>query len=165
MLLWYSWDRCYDFWNIFAKNFGENIGILTQNKAKLCKILIITLVFEKTANFFAENWQKSQKIVIITSTPGLTLDKDIDLNSLCQMNVGISKFGAFLYSRQLRHEIDSNELAALHDEIVRHNRMSQHDEILQRPKKRVRTMTLQCKTSKIPYLYYNMHVTWIPHQL
>jgi hypothetical protein len=32
--------------------------------------MIITLVFEKSANFFAENWQKSQKIVIITSTPG-----------------------------------------------------------------------------------------------
>jgi hypothetical protein len=30
----------------------------------------ITLVFEKNANFFAENWQKSLKIVIITSTPG-----------------------------------------------------------------------------------------------
>jgi hypothetical protein len=43
---------------------------LTQNKAKLCKILIITLVFEKNANFFAKNCQKSQKIVIITSTPG-----------------------------------------------------------------------------------------------
>jgi hypothetical protein len=28
------------------------------------------LVFEKNANFFAENWRKSQKIVIITSTPG-----------------------------------------------------------------------------------------------
>jgi hypothetical protein len=32
--------------------------------------MIITLVFEKTANFFAENGEKSQKIVIITSTPG-----------------------------------------------------------------------------------------------
>jgi hypothetical protein len=32
--------------------------------------LILTLVFEKNANFFAENWPKSQKIVIITSTPG-----------------------------------------------------------------------------------------------
>jgi hypothetical protein len=28
--------------------------------------VIITLVFEKNANFFAENWEKSQKIVIIT---------------------------------------------------------------------------------------------------
>jgi hypothetical protein len=32
--------------------------------------MIITLVFEKNANFFAENCRKSQKIVIITSTPG-----------------------------------------------------------------------------------------------
>jgi hypothetical protein len=42
---------------------------LTQNKAKIYKILIITLVFEKNANFFSENCQKSQKIVIITLTP------------------------------------------------------------------------------------------------
>jgi hypothetical protein len=47
------------------------MAFLTQNKAKLCKMLIITLVFEKNANFFAENCQKSQKIVIITSTPGM----------------------------------------------------------------------------------------------
>jgi Ni,Fe-hydrogenase III small subunit len=51
------------------KNSAKKIGILTQNKAKLCKILIITLVFEKNANFFAENCRKSQKILIITSTP------------------------------------------------------------------------------------------------
>jgi hypothetical protein len=36
------------------------------------KSVIITLVFEKNAIFFAEDWQKSQKIVIITSTPGDT---------------------------------------------------------------------------------------------
>jgi hypothetical protein len=29
------------------------------------------LVFEKNANFFAKNCRKSQKIVIITSTPGI----------------------------------------------------------------------------------------------
>jgi hypothetical protein len=46
------------------------MAFLPQNKAKLCKILIITFVFEKNAKFFAENWQNSQKIVIITSTPG-----------------------------------------------------------------------------------------------
>jgi pyridoxal/pyridoxine/pyridoxamine kinase len=46
------------------------MAILSPNKAELCKILIITLVFEKKANFFAENWQKSPKIVIVTSTPG-----------------------------------------------------------------------------------------------
>jgi hypothetical protein len=49
----------------------EKLAFLTQNKAKLCKSLIITLVFEKNGNFFAENWQKLQKIVIKTSTPGL----------------------------------------------------------------------------------------------
>jgi hypothetical protein len=65
-----NWDRCYDFLNIFAEKFSKKLEFLTQNKAKLCKILIITLVYEKNANFFAENCQKSQKIVIITSTPG-----------------------------------------------------------------------------------------------
>jgi hypothetical protein len=33
------------------------------------KQIIITLVFEKNANFSAENWPKSQKLVIITPTP------------------------------------------------------------------------------------------------
>jgi hypothetical protein len=59
------------FLKIFSPKNSEKIGVLTQNKAKICKILIITLVFEKNANFIpAKNWQKSQKIVIITSTPG-----------------------------------------------------------------------------------------------
>jgi hypothetical protein len=65
LLLW-----CYDFLNIFAKNSAKKLAFLTQNKGKLCKILIIKLIFEKNANFFAENCRKSQKIVIITSTPG-----------------------------------------------------------------------------------------------
>jgi hypothetical protein len=65
-------DRCYDFKNIFLpKKLAKKLAFLTQNKAKLCKILIITLVFEKNAIFFAENCRKSQKIVIITSTPAL----------------------------------------------------------------------------------------------
>jgi hypothetical protein len=57
----------------FSKNSPKKLAFLNQNKAKLCKMLIITLVFEKNANFFAEYCQKSQKIVIITSTPGLQL--------------------------------------------------------------------------------------------
>jgi hypothetical protein len=52
------------------KNFAKKLSFFAQNKAKLFKILIITLGFEKNANFFAENWQKSQKSVIITLTPG-----------------------------------------------------------------------------------------------
>jgi phosphoserine phosphatase len=51
------------------KNLAKILAFLTQIKAKLCKKLIITLVFEKNANFFVENGRKSQKIVIITSTP------------------------------------------------------------------------------------------------
>jgi hypothetical protein len=66
-------DRCYEFLNIIAKKMAKILAFLTQIKAKLCKNLIITLVFEKKRQFFAENCQKSQKIVIIiTSTPGHT---------------------------------------------------------------------------------------------
>jgi hypothetical protein len=50
-------------------NIQRKMGVLTQNKAEICKNLIITLVFEKNAELFAENCQKSQKILIITSTP------------------------------------------------------------------------------------------------
>jgi hypothetical protein len=35
------------------------------------------LVFEKNANFFTENCQKSQKIVIIAPTPGLGRKNDV----------------------------------------------------------------------------------------
>jgi hypothetical protein len=49
------------------KNLAKKWHFFAQNKAKLCKNLIITLVLAKNA-FFAENWQKSQKIVFITST-------------------------------------------------------------------------------------------------
>jgi hypothetical protein len=36
------------------------------------------LVFKKNAIFFAENWEKSQKIVIITSTPGCCFPTSAD---------------------------------------------------------------------------------------
>jgi hypothetical protein len=46
-------DRCYDFKNNFANFLAENIYILTQSKAAdLCKIFIITLVFEKKKTIF-----------------------------------------------------------------------------------------------------------------
>jgi hypothetical protein len=48
-------DRCYDFLNIYAENFGENIRIFLRKLLLVFfKNLIITLVFEKNANFFAE---------------------------------------------------------------------------------------------------------------
>jgi hypothetical protein len=66
-----TWGR-FIFKNNFAEKFGEKMAFFTQNKAILCKNLIITLVFEKNATF-AENCQKSQKIVILTLTPNYIL--------------------------------------------------------------------------------------------
>jgi hypothetical protein len=67
------------------KKIAKKLAFLTQNKAKSCKFLIITLDFEKNAIYFAENWQKSQKIVIITSTP----DHNIVLVNAARFNVCI----------------------------------------------------------------------------
>jgi hypothetical protein len=58
------------------KNSAKKLAFFTPNKAKLCKKLVITLVFEKNANFFAKILQKSQKIMIITSTPDAGSQKD-----------------------------------------------------------------------------------------
>jgi hypothetical protein len=47
--------------NIFAKKMAKILAFLTQNKAKLCKNLMITLVFEKSAIFslkIAKNCRK-----------------------------------------------------------------------------------------------------------
>jgi hypothetical protein len=49
-----------------TKNLAKILAFFAQTTASFCK----NLVLEKNANFFAENWQKSQKIVIMTSTPG-----------------------------------------------------------------------------------------------
>jgi hypothetical protein len=62
----------FGFKKYFRYKNRQKMAFLTQN-TKLCKKLIITLVFEEKANFahfFAENWRKSQEIVIITSIPG-----------------------------------------------------------------------------------------------
>jgi hypothetical protein len=66
------------FLKIFSpKNLAKILAFFAQTTASFCKkIGIITLVFEKNANFFAENWQKSQKIVIITSTPDHVFPRD-----------------------------------------------------------------------------------------
>jgi hypothetical protein len=40
-----TWDRCYDFLNIFAEKCSKNVGGCCSNY----KNLIITLVFEKNA--------------------------------------------------------------------------------------------------------------------
>jgi hypothetical protein len=57
-----TWDRCYDFLNIFAEKFSEKMAFSTKNKAKLCKNLIITLVFEKNANFSPKIVENRRKL-------------------------------------------------------------------------------------------------------
>jgi hypothetical protein len=57
------------FKTFLPQKIAEKLAFLTRNEAKLCVSLLVTLVFEKNANLFAENWQKWQKIVNITSTP------------------------------------------------------------------------------------------------
>jgi hypothetical protein len=44
-----------------AKNLAKILAFFVQPTARFCKNLIITLIFEKNANFFAENWQKITK--------------------------------------------------------------------------------------------------------
>jgi hypothetical protein len=55
------------------KNSAKKLAFFTKKQSKIFKKLIITLVFEKNANFLqkiGKNWQKLAKIVIITSTLG-----------------------------------------------------------------------------------------------
>jgi hypothetical protein len=40
------------------KNFAKKLAFLTQNKAKLCKIVITTLVFDKKTPFFRRKLAK-----------------------------------------------------------------------------------------------------------
>jgi hypothetical protein len=70
-----AWDRCYDLKKIFSpKNSAKKLAFFfAQNKAKLCKILIITLVFDINANFFrrklvkiAENFEHNIDPWIVT---------------------------------------------------------------------------------------------------
>jgi hypothetical protein len=76
------------------------MAFLTQNKAKLCKILIMTLVFEKNANFFAENCQKSQKTVIITSTPDEFMRKAPQIVARCIICQKNGHFGVFFNAKR-----------------------------------------------------------------
>jgi hypothetical protein len=50
------------FKNIFDEKLSEKIGVLTENKDKLCENLIITLVFKKKRQFFAENCPIRRKL-------------------------------------------------------------------------------------------------------
>jgi hypothetical protein len=52
------WDRFYDFFYVFSpKNWRKDWRFLLKTKLNYAKICI-TLVSEKNANFFTENWHK-----------------------------------------------------------------------------------------------------------
>jgi hypothetical protein len=50
------------FLNIFAEKFSKKLALLTQNKAKICKMLIIALGFEKNANFLPKIVENRRKL-------------------------------------------------------------------------------------------------------
>jgi hypothetical protein len=54
VLLALDLESVFYFKNYFCQK-GQKMAFLNRNKAKLCENLIITLVFEKNADFFAEN--------------------------------------------------------------------------------------------------------------
>jgi hypothetical protein len=56
----------------------KKLAFCAQSNASFCKNFIITLIFKKNANIFAKNWRKPPKIVIITSTPGLSVQTIFD---------------------------------------------------------------------------------------
>jgi hypothetical protein len=55
-----KWARCYDFFS--SKQSAKKLAIFIQNEAKLHKDLIITLVFEKNANFLQKIGKNSRKM-------------------------------------------------------------------------------------------------------
>jgi hypothetical protein len=59
------------------KNSAKKLAFLTQNKAKLCKILIISLGFEKNANYFRRKLSK------IVENCDHNIDPRWDLNPDC----------------------------------------------------------------------------------
>jgi hypothetical protein len=50
------------FFKYFRQKISEKLAFFTQNKATLCKILIITLVFEKNAIFLPKIVKNRRKL-------------------------------------------------------------------------------------------------------
>jgi hypothetical protein len=68
-------DRCYDFENIFAEKFSDKICVFYSKQSKIMQKFDHNIGFWEKRQFFAENCQKSPKILIITSTPGIFLSE------------------------------------------------------------------------------------------
>jgi hypothetical protein len=93
------------------------LAFLTRNKAKLCKILIITLVSEKNGNFFRRKLSKIAEIC----------DHNIDLESILLISFGRNVFklekyisdtgGAAVAQRQSGEYEKINEMRATYLKI------------------------------------------------
>jgi hypothetical protein len=69
---------------MLPKNSAKKLAFLTQNKAKLCKILIIILVYEKNANFFR------RKLANIAENCDHNIDPWAQKNSICKFNMMVT---------------------------------------------------------------------------
>jgi hypothetical protein len=63
------------FKNSFVEKFGEIFGVFDSKQSWIIQKFDHNIGFWEERHFFAENWQKSQKIVIITSTPAADVHK------------------------------------------------------------------------------------------
>jgi hypothetical protein len=66
----HTWDRCYDYLNIFAEKFGKKIGVFGSKQSQIIQNFDHNIGFLEKRQFFRRKFAKSQKLVIITSTPG-----------------------------------------------------------------------------------------------
>jgi hypothetical protein len=86
---------------IFKTVSPKKLTFFAETIASFCKKLIMTLDFEINANFFAENWQKSPKIVTITLTPDPSdrLPVQGNASDLFSDSVGCPVFARLLHVR------------------------------------------------------------------
>jgi hypothetical protein len=54
----------------------QKIGVFDSKQSWIMQNFDHNIGFEKNANFRAENWEKSQKIMIITSTPVMSASSE-----------------------------------------------------------------------------------------
>jgi hypothetical protein len=70
-----SWDRCYDFLNVFAEKIAEKVGALDSGQRKIIHKFDPNIEFWKNRQLFRRKLAKIAKNVIITSTPAPMPDK------------------------------------------------------------------------------------------
>jgi hypothetical protein len=77
---------------IFKDIFAKKMAFWLKTKLNYANKKFIIKVFEKNANFFAENCQKSQKIVIITSVSGTDIMKKLWFKEKIRLIINLSEY-------------------------------------------------------------------------